>query len=68
MLWKSRLAKPTLTCCACTQQAILLVDVMDYSVIEAARLVGVSEGTIKTRCARGRRILAQYLPRRRVAS
>jgi RNA polymerase sigma-70 factor, ECF subfamily len=38
--------------------AIVLVDIEDVPVAEAARLLGVAEGTIKSRCARGRTALA----------
>jgi len=40
---------------------ILLVDVEGYSVAEAARVLGVPEGTVKSRCARGRAKLANIL-------
>lgn len=40
---------------------IVLVDVEGYSVSEAARLLGVPEGTVKSRCARGRAKLAKLL-------
>jgi RNA polymerase sigma-70 factor (ECF subfamily) len=41
--------------------AIVLVDVEGYSVAEVAQLLGVAEGTIKSRCARGRLKLAKVL-------
>jgi RNA polymerase sigma-70 factor, ECF subfamily len=41
--------------------AIVLIDVEGYSVAEAARLLGVAEGTVKSRCARGRARLAVLL-------
>ena len=41
--------------------ALVLVDVQGYPVAEAAVLLGVAEGTIKSRCARGRARLAQQL-------
>lgn len=41
--------------------AIVAVDIEGYSVAEAASLLGVAEGTIKSRCARGRLKLAQVL-------
>ncbi|HKR51351.1 MAG TPA: RNA polymerase sigma factor SigM [Pseudonocardiaceae bacterium] len=41
--------------------AIVLVDVEGYSVAETARLLGVAEGTVKSRCARGRARLAVLL-------
>ena len=40
---------------------IVLVDVEGYSVAEAAKLLGVPEGTVKSRCARGRAKLANIL-------
>jgi RNA polymerase sigma-70 factor, ECF subfamily len=42
------------------QAALVLVDMLGYPVAEAASIVGVSDGTIKSRCARGR---ARLLPR-----
>ena len=41
--------------------AIVLVDVEGYSVAETASLLGVAEGTVKSRCARGRAKLAVLL-------
>jgi RNA polymerase sigma-70 factor (ECF subfamily) len=41
--------------------AIVLVDVQGYSVAEAAAVLGVAEGTVKSRCARGRARLAALL-------
>jgi RNA polymerase sigma-70 factor, ECF subfamily len=41
--------------------AIVAVDMQGYSVADTARLLGVAEGTIKSRCARGRVRLAQLL-------
>ncbi len=41
--------------------AIVLVDVEGYSVADTARLLGVAEGTVKSRCARGRARLAKLL-------
>ncbi|WP_189060070.1 RNA polymerase sigma factor SigM [Longimycelium tulufanense] len=41
--------------------AIVLVDVEGYSVAETARLLDVAEGTVKSRCARGRARLAKLL-------
>lgn len=43
--------------------AIVLVDVEGYSVAEAAQALGVAQGTIKSRCARGRAKLATILTR-----
>lgn len=41
--------------------AIVLVDMQDMSVAEAAEVLGVAEGTVKSRCSRGRAALAQLL-------
>ena len=41
--------------------AVVLVDVQGYSVAEAARILEVPEGTVKSRCARGRARLAVSL-------
>ena len=41
--------------------AIVAVDIEGYTVAEAAEILGVAEGTIKSRCARGRLKLAQVL-------
>lgn len=41
--------------------AIVLVDVQGYPVAEAAEMLGVAEGTIKSRCARGRARMAVAL-------
>lgn len=41
--------------------AVVLVDVEGYSVAEAATLLEVAEGTIKSRCSRGRTRLAMIL-------
>jgi RNA polymerase sigma-70 factor (ECF subfamily) len=41
--------------------AITLVDIEGYSVAEAAALLSVAEGTVKSRCARGRARLAILL-------
>lgn len=40
---------------------IVLVDVEGYSVAEAAKLLAIAEGTVKSRCARGRTRLAKVL-------
>lgn len=40
---------------------IVLVDMQGFSVLEAAEVLGVPEGTIKSRCARGRARLARAL-------
>lgn len=42
------------------QAALVLVDMLGYSVSDAATVLGVSEGTVKSRAARGR---AKLLPR-----
>jgi RNA polymerase sigma-70 factor (ECF subfamily) len=42
------------------QAALVLVDMLGCSVVEAARVLGVSEGTVKSRAARGR---ARLLPK-----
>ncbi len=42
------------------QVALVLVDMLDYPVADAAQIIGVAEGTVKSRCARGR---ARLLPR-----
>jgi RNA polymerase sigma-70 factor (ECF subfamily) len=41
--------------------AIVLVDMEDLSVAEAAEILGVAEGTVKSRCSRGRLALAALL-------
>ncbi|MBQ0922420.1 MULTISPECIES: RNA polymerase sigma factor SigM [Saccharopolyspora] len=41
--------------------AIVLVDVEGYSVAETAVMLGVADGTVKSRCARGRARLAKLL-------
>ena len=41
--------------------ALILVDVQGYPVSEAAQMLGVAEGTIKSRCARGRARMAAAL-------
>jgi RNA polymerase sigma-70 factor (ECF subfamily) len=40
---------------------IMLVDVEGYSVAETAKMLGIAEGTVKSRCARGRTKLAKVL-------
>ena len=42
------------------QAALVLVDMLGYSIADAAEVLGVSEGTVKSRAARGR---ARLLPR-----
>ena len=52
---------------AAQRAAIVLVDMEDMSVAEAAEVLGVAEGTIKSRCSRGRAALALLLrPQRAV--
>ncbi|HEX2298106.1 MAG TPA: RNA polymerase sigma factor SigM [Pseudonocardiaceae bacterium] len=41
--------------------AITLIDIEGYSVVEAAQQLGVAQGTVKSRCARGRARLAILL-------
>jgi RNA polymerase sigma-70 factor (ECF subfamily) len=41
--------------------ALVLIDVQGYSVAEAAEIMGVAEGTIKSRCSRARARLALVL-------
>jgi RNA polymerase sigma-70 factor (ECF subfamily) len=41
--------------------ALVLVDLQGYAVAEVAAILGVAEGTIKSRCARGRARLAMLL-------
>ncbi|MBN6035602.1 RNA polymerase sigma factor SigM [Amycolatopsis sp. 195334CR] len=40
---------------------IVLVDVEGYSVAETAEMLGIAQGTVKSRCARGRAKLAKVL-------
>jgi RNA polymerase sigma-70 factor (ECF subfamily) len=41
--------------------ALVAVDMQGYSIADTAQLLGVAEGTVKSRCARGRARLAQLL-------
>lgn len=41
--------------------ALVLVDMHGLSMVEAARILEVAEGTVKSRCSRGRSALAQIL-------
>lgn len=41
--------------------ALILVDLQGYPVAEVARILDVAEGTVKSRCARGRARLAVQL-------
>lgn len=43
------------------REAVLLVDLEGWPVQEAARILGVPEGTVKSRCFRGRAKLAKQL-------
>ncbi len=45
--------------------ALVLVDMQGLSVAEAATVLGVAEGTVKSRCARGRGAMAELLGIRR---
>jgi RNA polymerase sigma-70 factor (ECF subfamily) len=48
--------------------ALILVDLEDIPVAEVAVLLGVAEGTIKSRCSRGRTALAHVLQERLASS
>jgi len=48
--------------------ALVLVDMLGYPVADAAVILGVSEGTVKSRCARGRTRLLPYLSHLRTRS
>ena len=48
--------------------ALVLVDMLGYPVATAAEVLGVSPGTVKSRCARGRARLMPYLAHLRVAA
>jgi RNA polymerase sigma-70 factor, ECF subfamily len=48
--------------------AIVLLDIEGYSVAEIASMLGVAEGTVKSRCARGRARLAVLLGHLRLAA
>jgi len=41
--------------------AVVLVDMHGYSIAEAAQMLGVAEGTVKSRCHRGRKALVPLL-------
>jgi RNA polymerase sigma-70 factor (ECF subfamily) len=43
------------------QAALVLVDMLGYPVADAAGILGVSQGTVKSRCARGRARLLPWL-------
>ena len=44
------------------QRAVVVaVDMQGYSIAETARLLGIPEGTVKSRCSRARAKLAQSL-------
>jgi RNA polymerase sigma-70 factor, ECF subfamily len=48
--------------------ALVLVDMLGYPVADAADILGVSTGTVKSRCARGRSRLLPYLSHLRTNS
>ncbi|HXC83828.1 MAG TPA: RNA polymerase sigma factor SigM [Trebonia sp.] len=48
--------------------ALVLVDMLGYSVADAAEILSVSPGTVKSRCARGRSRLLPYLSHLRTNS
>lgn len=48
--------------------ALVLIDMQGYSVEEAATILGVPAGTVKSRCARGRARLLPYLAHLRPAT
>jgi RNA polymerase sigma-70 factor (ECF subfamily) len=48
--------------------ALVLVDMLGYSVADTAEILGVSPGTVKSRCARGRSRLLPYLSHLRTNS
>jgi RNA polymerase sigma-70 factor (ECF subfamily) len=48
--------------------ALVLVDMLGYPVADVAAILGVSEGTVKSRCARGRARLLPYLSHLRSGS
>jgi RNA polymerase sigma-70 factor, ECF subfamily len=48
--------------------ALVLVDMLGYSVADASAMLGVSAGTVKSRCARGRARLLPYLSHLRTNS
>jgi RNA polymerase sigma-70 factor (ECF subfamily) len=43
------------------QAALVLVDMLGYPVADAAGILGISQGTVKSRCARGRARLLPHL-------
>ncbi len=50
------------------QAALVLVDMLGYSIADAAEVLGVSEGTVKSRAARGRARLVPQLAHLRPAA
>jgi RNA polymerase sigma-70 factor, ECF subfamily len=50
------------------RMALILVDMMGYPVAEVSEMLGVSVGTIKSRCARGRARLLPYVSHLRTNS
>jgi RNA polymerase sigma-70 factor (ECF subfamily) len=47
------------------RRPMVLIDIEGYSVAETARMLGIAEGTVKSRCARGRAKLAKILGQQR---
>ncbi|ALG87088.1 RNA polymerase sigma factor SigM [Gordonia phthalatica] len=43
------------------REAVILVDYFDYSITDAASILGIAVGTVKSRCHRGRKKLAMVL-------
>lgn len=41
--------------------AVVAVDMQGYSIADTARMLGVAEGTVKSRCARAQARLARLL-------
>ncbi len=50
------------------QAALVLVDMLGYPVADAAEVLGISPGTVKSRCARGRARLLPWLAHLRSGS
>ncbi|MFZ1286048.1 MAG: sigma factor-like helix-turn-helix DNA-binding protein, partial [Candidatus Phosphoribacter sp.] len=48
--------------------ALVLVDMQQLSVAETAEILGVAEGTVKSRCSRARTAMAESLGLHRGAS
>lgn len=49
------------TAIAVQRAAVVAVDMQGYSIADTARMLGVAEGTVKSRCARARARLARLL-------